>query len=227
MRIAPRNPRKIRVAALVGIGVLAAGFALTALQANASEEIAGETYRNRQGRNGPPPAGGGPAPEAPPAGGGPAPEAPPEPPAEGGQVSGSAGVSAPEGTVLEASYQVSEGVQIYQCVSGAFVFQAPRALLADGGGQTIQHGAGPSWQSDTDGSRVTATLVTSSPRDNAIPELLLQVADRTGGADSELGGIDFIQRLNTGGGQAPAGPCEDGATADVPYSATYNFLRIA
>ena len=35
--------------------------------------------------------------------------------------------------------------------------------------------------------------------------------------------FDYVQRLDTRGGVAPAGACQAGASVAVPYTATYNF----
>ena len=57
----------------------------------------------------------------------------------------------------------------------------------------------------------------------AIPWLLL-AADSSQG-DGVLAGVDYIQRLETRGGLAPAGACDPAAdaTVAVPYRARYVF----
>jgi hypothetical protein len=63
--------------------------------------------------------------------------------------------------------------------------------------------------------------VATAPKPGAIPELLLKsTANRGTGL---FGSVDFIQRLNTEGGVAPAGSCADGTQTAVPYSADYRF----
>jgi len=202
----PRNA-PIRGVGIVGIVALTAGIALTACQSSDGPEV------GQPGRTASPDSSGGSS-----------------DPSDGSddQVSGPVEVAPPEGAVLEASYQVREGFQVYECESGKPSLRAPKAELVNEDGQTIQHSAdqsGASWQSDADGSKVTAKVEARSPRENAIPELLLQVQDRSGGDDSELGGIDFIQRLATDGGVAPDGECEEGDITEVPYEATYLFWR--
>jgi hypothetical protein len=70
---------------------------------------------------------------------------------------------------------------------------------------------------------VTATPVpgASVPRAGTIPELLLQVTGYQG--QGILDKADYINRLFTSGGAAPAGPCTPGSTAAVPYKAVYVF----
>jgi hypothetical protein len=68
---------------------------------------------------------------------------------------------------------------------------------------------------------VVGAAVSTVSRPGAIPELLLKsTANRGTGL---FGSVDFIQRLNTKGGVAPAGSCADGAQTAVPYSADYRF----
>jgi hypothetical protein len=131
---------------------------------------------------------------------------------------------ATEGRV--ASYRVAFGVQIYSCVAGAWTFKAPAAHLVKTPGwrRSIHHFAGPSWQSNVDGSLVTAAKVAESAVPGAIPQLLLKVNSRSGAAGGELAKVTYIQRLDTRGGLAPTGACTDGAQRPVPYGALYVFF---
>ncbi|WP_254909841.1 DUF3455 domain-containing protein [Micromonospora sp. NBS 11-29] len=96
----------------------------------------------------------------------------------------------------------------------------PEAQLFGTGGR-VHHFKGPSWQSERDGSLVTAKKTAESPRAGTIPELLLTVDTHAGvGA---LGGVAYISRLLTSGGVAPSGACVDGTTTAVPYGAVYVF----
>jgi hypothetical protein len=126
------------------------------------------------------------------------------------------------------------GVQIYSCQAAgsgfAFTFVAPEASLFDCNGKVvIKHFGGPTWQSVADGSSVVAKKVgelTDDPK--SIAELLLQAT--THGGNGIMSDVTFIQRLETVGGLAPTSPCDAGnvgATARVPYSATYFFYRKA
>ncbi|MFC7545883.1 DUF3455 domain-containing protein [Plantactinospora sp. GCM10030261] len=136
-------------------------------------------------------------------------------------------VKPPAGSRPIGAYLVSRGTQDYTCVvpggadTGAFTdASVPEAELVGTGGW-IHHFAGPSWQSRRDGSLVTATRVASSPRPGAIPELLLEVAARSGAGI--LSRADYISRLFTSGGLAPTGSCVPGETVRVPYGAVYVF----
>ena len=127
----------------------------------------------------------------------------------------------------------AKGVQIYKSVAdpdGHFkwVFDAPLAKLVDGHGKfALYHYAGPSWEAP-DGSKIardTAVPVTSVPAPQAatdVPWLLAKVtADPAPGILSK---VEFVQRLETHGGQAPATPpLRAGTQVGVPYTATYAF----
>ena len=125
----------------------------------------------------------------------------------------------------------AQGVQVYQCTAGAWVFLEPAASLSGkttGKNRTYQtavHFRGPSWESTLDGSLVTATAVGSAPVPGSISLLLLKAATNRG--DGIFGKVTYIQRLNTAGGLAPAGACTDGKTVGVPYTAKYRFFAAA
>jgi hypothetical protein len=119
------------------------------------------------------------------------------------------------------------GVQTYACNGGAWSFVAPRANLYNNGGQLkVIHFAGPTWQ-HKDGSKVVAQAVANVPvTASAIPWLLLRaVSTEAGPFGDKLVKTTYIQRVNTSGGVAPAGPCTAGAQAEVPYTADYYFWR--
>jgi hypothetical protein len=121
------------------------------------------------------------------------------------------------------AYRVVKGTQTYTCAGGVFTGPSvPEAKLAGRGG-LLHHFKGPSWQSERDGSLVTATKKAELARPGAIPELLLTVTSHSGAPDGLLAKAVQIQRLNTTGGVAPAGACTDGATQAVPYGALYVF----
>jgi hypothetical protein len=128
-------------------------------------------------------------------------------------------IQAPPGNRLIAR-MYARGVQVYQCITGAWAFLEPAAVLSDWGPAAI-HFRGPSWESTRDGSLVEAKVVASSPVPGSIPQLLLQ-ATRTRG-DGIFGRVTYIQRLNTTGGVAPTTACTDGQTQGVPYTAEYRF----
>ncbi|MGA5304131.1 DUF3455 domain-containing protein [Nucisporomicrobium flavum] len=130
-------------------------------------------------------------------------------------------IDPPPGLHKIGSYRVVTGTQTYTCTNGVFpTASVPEAKLAGPRGW-IHHFKGPSWQSEKDGSLVTAAKVADKPRTGTIPELLLQVNSHSG--NGILSKAAYIQRLYTSGGVAPAGSCTDGETATVPYSALYVF----
>ena len=121
---------------------------------------------------------------------------------------------------------VGRGVQIYDCVGGAWNFREPTAALFDPRTDKVVaiHYVGPTWQSIRDGSKVVAAVKVRRDAPNPqrdIPWLLLQATSTSG--PGMFADVQYIQRLNTEGGVAPAGPCTAGQTASVPYQATYEF----
>lgn len=121
---------------------------------------------------------------------------------------------------------IGRGVQIYDCVEGAWKFREPAAALFDERSDKVVaiHYLGPTWQSIRDGSKVVGAVKARHDAPNPqrdIPWLLLQATSTTG--SGLFGAVQYIQRLDTEGGVAPAGVCTTGATASVPYQATYVF----
>jgi hypothetical protein len=125
------------------------------------------------------------------------------------------------------------GTQIYQCGAASnepalyvWTLKAPDATLFDQNGRKIgKHYAGPTWKAN-DGSTVVGEVVAreNSPEGDSIPWLLLRAKTTTGGG--LFGAVNFVQRLHTMDGQAPAGGCsaaEFGAERRVKYSADYFF----
>jgi Protein of unknown function (DUF3455) len=125
------------------------------------------------------------------------------------------------------------GVQIYECRSSpagdapfAWSLQAPAADLADRSGQDVgRHYEGPTWEAN-DGSKVVGELVARDPGPvpSAIPWLLLRAKSTAG--KGIFAKVQFIQRLNTVGGQAPRTGCDSAHTGQrtrVAYSADYYF----
>ena len=147
----------------------------------------------------------------------------------------------PESVAVPANQTVSHmirvhGVQIYDCKPGRddpmhfdWTFRAPEAELRDSSGQLIgRHYAGPTWEA-LDGSKIIGEIVAryDSPDPTAIPWLLLRVKSASGhGLFSQT---ISVQRLDTAGGKAPAGGCnqtEVGNEARVPYAADYFFYAV-
>ena len=123
------------------------------------------------------------------------------------------------------------GTQTYTCTEAGTWSTAsvPVAdLFAENGKKIGVHSAGPRWELK-DGSFVHAARVSGVTKDaTAIAWLLLQATNKGAGADGDrLAKTTYIQRVNTVGGTAPAGPCTPGATVSVPYSADYYFYQSA
>lgn len=125
------------------------------------------------------------------------------------------------------------GVQIYQCQPRKndptlfeWSFKQPEAdLSAKAGKSTVKHYAGPTWEAN-DGSKVVGEVVahSDSPKPDSIPWLLLRAKTTSG--IGLFSGVMSIQRLNTAGGNAPAGGCrqdQSGQQLRVPYTADYLF----
>ena len=132
-----------------------------------------------------------------------------------------AAIKPPKGARPLGAYVVATGTQTYKCTGGIFTgASTPEARLVGTGGK-IHHFGGPSWQSERDGSLVTAKKTAESPRAGTIPELLLTVDSHSG--TGILSKAAYINRLQTSGGVAPAGSCTDGSTTAVPYRSVYVF----
>jgi hypothetical protein len=115
------------------------------------------------------------------------------------------------------------GDQVYRCIRGSWVLEAPDAKLLNQEGALIgRHFAGPTWQLN-DGSWVKGQAIAKqpSPDATAMPSLLLE---SVGGA-GRLGSVRFIQRTGTKGGNAPEGNCSQSEVRRVPYTATYSFYE--
>jgi len=116
------------------------------------------------------------------------------------------------------------GVQIYSCTNGAWAFIAPDAQLyeQDPSEPVGHHFACPTCQFDDGSSVVGAKVAAATVDPTAIPWLLL-TAKSHGPIDGRMTDVTSIQRLETTGGNSPAGPCTTGDVANVPYTATYFF----
>jgi hypothetical protein len=127
----------------------------------------------------------------------------------------------------------AKGVQIYECGANKdnankyeWVLKAPEADLFDARGKKIgHHYGGPTWES-TDGSKVTGIVKGSEPSTdaNSIPWLLLSAKTHEG--NGIFSQVNSIQRLETRGGKAPSGGCDQSAAGkqlQVPYTAVYYF----
>ncbi len=124
----------------------------------------------------------------------------------------------------------AQGDQIYTCQQNAYTFswglKAPDARLLNDSNRVIgHHSAGPTWMLD-DGSQVVARAVAKhdATEANAVPWLDLVAVSTTG--HGRLEHVKTIKRIDTHGGQPPAGGCDQthlGAEIRVPYTAVYEF----
>lgn len=144
----------------------------------------------------------------------------------------------PGGTSRVATYYAT-GVQKYKAqekpgsspVTYEWVFVAPEADLYDAKNAKMgTHGAGPFWQLSTGDfiqGQAYAPPKTAPGSDPASIDWLL-LMPKSGSAPSGLfQDVDYIQRIATTGGKAPATPpSTPTATADVPYTAVYRFSKI-
>jgi hypothetical protein len=137
-------------------------------------------------------------------------------------------IKPPPGSVLLFRLD-ADGDQVYECkaVKGEkgpkWVLKGPLADLYDEADLLVgTHYAGPYWQAK-DGSKVRGVVkrVRPAPRAGNVPWLLLKAEGHAG--KGMFANVTWIQRVNTRGGQPPAGPCEKGKEVRVPYSATYVF----
>ena len=119
----------------------------------------------------------------------------------------------------------ARGYQIYQCQNGTWVLLYPYAGLVDDAGNPVaSHYAGPSWRAPDNSVAVGARVASAPSPNGSIPWLLLS-ATTSGPPGGVLLPTTYIQRVNTTGGLAPAGPCTNGATAASYYTADYYFYR--
>ena len=132
---------------------------------------------------------------------------------------------APDGSTLLLR-AFGAGVQIYHWNGASWGTATPSATLyADAGrhGAVATHFAGPTWKSNS-GSTVVGAVANRCMVDPAsIPWLSLS---GVGAGSGIFASVNFIQRLNTVGGNAPATPGTTiGQEARVPYTADYLFYR--
>jgi hypothetical protein len=124
-----------------------------------------------------------------------------------------------------------KNVQTYTCKGGSWpTSSVPTAELVNDPNKPpiIKHFAGPTWQELPNGSSVVATRQAGvdDPDGNGIQWLLLKATKTTAGSGGHLlSDTTYIQRLNTKGGVAPSGPCTDGQTASIRYTADYYFYK--
>jgi hypothetical protein len=135
-------------------------------------------------------------------------------------------LSAPEGSTL-VFHAYARGSQVYRWNGQTWLFDGPAATLyADAGGTGVvgSHYAGPTWEANA-GGFIVGRVSMPCPVDPAdVPWLLLDVVRDEG--PGVFKGVTHIQRLNTTGGQIPAGSGSyPGEVRNVPYTAEYFFYR--
>lgn len=148
-----------------------------------------------------------------------------------------ASIQVPSGSRL-VWHTYAGGVQVYVCTqdpkdstSYSWTFKEPRAnLYADSsylqlvGHHYFDAGKNPTWETD-DGSKVSGKKIqqANSPDSTAIPWLLLQAPAASG--NGRLTRANFIQRIRTKGGKAPATADKKNSvqSMEAPYTAEYLF----
>lgn len=121
----------------------------------------------------------------------------------------------------EITYECRENAQMPGQFAWAFV--VPKADLTDANGKVVgKYYGGPTWE-HMDGSKLTGKQVAVAPaQPGNIPLQLVRAEPAMG--TGVLQGVNFIQRLNTSGGVAPAAPCaaaNRGEKRQVAYAADY------
>jgi len=126
---------------------------------------------------------------------------------------------------------VADGVQIYESKpnpAGGFQWslKAPEAELKNAAGEILgKHGAGPSWTLN-DSSSIVGSVppLKNLAAPAGIPWLLVAVKARSG--SGTLDKVDYVMRVATEGGVAPAEPPKtQDETAKAKYHAIYLFLH--
>ncbi|MFF4017851.1 DUF3455 domain-containing protein [Streptomyces sp. NPDC001843] len=139
-----------------------------------------------------------------------------------------AALQVPAGNRLSGVFS-AHGVQTYTCADNAWKLLEPAATLSkrrDPAHRPVAlHSRGPVWVSTVDGSAVNASAVATSPKEGAVPELLLKATATRG--TGTFADVTYVQRLDTVGGLAPSAACSGTGQLSVPYSATYAFYKPA
>lgn len=125
--------------------------------------------------------------------------------------------------VGEITYECREKKDTAGAHEWAFV--APVATLYAADRRVVgRYYAGPTWEA-ADGSKLTGKQVAVAPANaGSIPLQLVRAEPAIG--TGTLQGVNFVQRLNTKGGVAPALPCDaasQGRRQQVAYEADYVF----
>ena len=128
---------------------------------------------------------------------------------------------------------LGKGRQIYLCqalpgnaTKFDWVLEKPQADLLNAQGQRIgRHFEGPTWEA-ADGSKVVGEVQQRAPAPHAgaVPWLLLKARSHQGAGT--FAGVTYIQRVDTVGGGAPVGGCDQfhaGKETAIEYQADYYF----
>ena len=140
----------------------------------------------------------------------------------------------PDGQTLLVKL-AAKGSQTYICKAmpekpnqWVWAFKAPQADLFKNFSDPTKmgrHYAGPTWEAN-DGSKIVGQVKAKvkAPQADAIPLLLLQAKSQ--GGSGLFAKVNWVQRLNTAGGQAPTKGCDRAHQYQliaVGYSADYYF----
>lgn len=134
-------------------------------------------------------------------------------------------LTAPDGSTL-LLHAFGIGFQIYHWNGTSWGVATPSATIyadAGGNGAVASHFAGPTWQSNSGGSVVGTVANRCVPDPASIAWLSLNGVPNGPGIFSK---VNFIQRLNTVGGNPPSTPGSTiGQEAKIPYTADYLFYK--
>lgn len=134
-------------------------------------------------------------------------------------------LTAPDGSTL-LLHAFGIGFQIYHWNGTSWGVATPSATIyadAGGNGAVASHFAGPTWQSNSGGSVVGTVADRCVPDPASIAWLSLNGVPNGPGIFSK---VNFIQRLNTVGGNPPSTPGSTiGQEAKIPYTADYLFYK--
>ncbi|MGV3604392.1 MAG: DUF3455 domain-containing protein [Dyadobacter fermentans] len=143
----------------------------------------------------------------------------------------------PNGYERVATYY-AVGVQKYKAqvkagtspVAYEWVFVAPEAELYDASNAVIgTHFAGPTWKVTATGHTIRGQAFSPAKTHSQDPGSIdwLLLSNKAGEEPTGIfQGVGYIFRIATTGGRAPSAPPTDpAATADVPYTAIYRFVK--
>jgi hypothetical protein len=131
----------------------------------------------------------------------------------------------------------AEGVQIYECEGGKWVFKGPVAALKDSSGKVvaIHHSSAncgdakgprpPAWET-FDGSEIVGAKLAAKEVPGSIPSLVVKINQNNG--KGSLAQATHLLRTKTFGGDSPSAafcrPDAEGKRQSVPYRAEYVLI---